>query len=165
MLTVFAHGAAVHASRRVRAHGRRGVRGLHERFRPDRGGKRSPKLIRTEFCRVPVNTGDAIIPATVSIGVALASPIEANMDIAGIGGRPRLSTPPRRLAATAPSPSAKPKTAAPPPPEEKPDHHHGQRSSDARRPDPCAASCRFTRTLTIGYCSSEIGSKSAKPRA
>jgi diguanylate cyclase (GGDEF)-like protein len=36
--------------------------------------------IRTEFCRVPVSTGDAIIPATVSVGVALASPLEANMD-------------------------------------------------------------------------------------
>jgi hypothetical protein len=29
---------------------------------------------------VPVSTGEAIIPATVSVGVALASPIEANMD-------------------------------------------------------------------------------------
>jgi diguanylate cyclase (GGDEF)-like protein len=36
--------------------------------------------IRAEFCRVPISTGSAIIPATVSIGVALASPIEANMD-------------------------------------------------------------------------------------
>jgi diguanylate cyclase (GGDEF)-like protein len=36
--------------------------------------------IRTEFCCVPVSTGDAIVPATVSVGVALASPLEANMD-------------------------------------------------------------------------------------
>lgn len=36
--------------------------------------------IRAEFCRVPVSTGDAIIPATVSTGVALASAIEANRD-------------------------------------------------------------------------------------
>jgi diguanylate cyclase (GGDEF)-like protein len=36
--------------------------------------------IRAEFCRVPISTGSAIIPATVSIGVTLASPIEANMD-------------------------------------------------------------------------------------
>jgi diguanylate cyclase (GGDEF)-like protein len=38
------------------------------------------ETIRTEFCRVPVSTGDAIIPATVSVGVSLASPLEANMD-------------------------------------------------------------------------------------
>jgi diguanylate cyclase (GGDEF)-like protein len=38
------------------------------------------ETIRTEFCRVPVSTGDAIVPATVSVGVALASPLEANMD-------------------------------------------------------------------------------------
>jgi diguanylate cyclase (GGDEF)-like protein len=38
------------------------------------------EAIRTEFCRVPVSTGEAIIPVTVSIGVALASPIEANRD-------------------------------------------------------------------------------------
>lgn len=36
--------------------------------------------IRAEFCRVPVSTGDAIIPVTVSIGVAMASSIEANRD-------------------------------------------------------------------------------------
>jgi diguanylate cyclase (GGDEF)-like protein len=36
--------------------------------------------IRAEFCRVPSAPADAIIPATVSIGVTLASPIEANMD-------------------------------------------------------------------------------------
>jgi diguanylate cyclase (GGDEF)-like protein len=38
------------------------------------------ETIRAEFCRVPVSTGGAIVPATVSIGVALASPIGANMD-------------------------------------------------------------------------------------
>jgi predicted signal transduction protein with EAL and GGDEF domain len=36
--------------------------------------------IRAEFCRLPVSTGEAIIPVTVSIGVALASAIEANTD-------------------------------------------------------------------------------------
>ncbi len=36
--------------------------------------------IRAEFCRVPISTGEALIPATVSIGVALASAIEANRD-------------------------------------------------------------------------------------
>ncbi len=36
--------------------------------------------IRAELCRAPINTGDALVPATVSTGVALASPIEANMD-------------------------------------------------------------------------------------
>jgi len=36
--------------------------------------------IRAEFCRVPVSTGEAIVPATVSTGVALASAIEANRD-------------------------------------------------------------------------------------
>ncbi len=38
------------------------------------------ETIRAEFCRVPVSTGDAIVPATFSTGVALASAIEANMD-------------------------------------------------------------------------------------
>jgi diguanylate cyclase (GGDEF)-like protein len=36
--------------------------------------------IRAEFCRLPLSTGEAIIPVTVSIGVALASAIEANTD-------------------------------------------------------------------------------------
>lgn len=38
------------------------------------------EAIRAEFCRLPVNTGEAIIPATVSIGIALASPDDANTD-------------------------------------------------------------------------------------
>ncbi len=38
------------------------------------------EAIRTEFCRLPISTGEAIVPATVSIGVAIASPIEANVD-------------------------------------------------------------------------------------
>jgi predicted signal transduction protein with EAL and GGDEF domain len=38
------------------------------------------EAIRAEFCRLPVNTGEAIIPATVSIGIALASPAEASTD-------------------------------------------------------------------------------------
>ncbi|NNH33957.1 GGDEF domain-containing protein, partial [Rhizobium sp. SEMIA 4085] len=36
--------------------------------------------IRAEFCRVPVATGEAIVPATVSIGIALSSAAETNMD-------------------------------------------------------------------------------------
>ncbi|KQV82789.1 GGDEF domain-containing protein [Rhizobium sp. Root1220] len=36
--------------------------------------------IRAELCRVPVSTGDAIIPVTVSIGVALASAIQGDRD-------------------------------------------------------------------------------------
>ena len=36
--------------------------------------------IRAEFCRLPIATGEAIVPATVSIGVALSSAIEANVD-------------------------------------------------------------------------------------
>lgn len=36
--------------------------------------------IRAELCRAPINTGDALVQATVSTGVALSSPIEANMD-------------------------------------------------------------------------------------
>ncbi|WP_086994054.1 GGDEF domain-containing protein [Rhizobium sullae] len=36
--------------------------------------------IRAEFGRVPVATGEAIVPATVSIGIALSSAAEANMD-------------------------------------------------------------------------------------
>ncbi len=38
------------------------------------------EAMRTEFCRAPISTGNAIIPATVSIGVAIAPPVEANMD-------------------------------------------------------------------------------------
>ncbi|MGO8504839.1 GGDEF domain-containing protein [Rhizobium leguminosarum] len=38
------------------------------------------EAIRTEFCRLPVSTGEAIVPVTVSIGIALASSIEANID-------------------------------------------------------------------------------------
>ncbi|MBB3591645.1 diguanylate cyclase (GGDEF)-like protein [Rhizobium sp. BK529] len=36
--------------------------------------------IRAEFCRLPVSTGEALIPATVSVGIALSSAIEANID-------------------------------------------------------------------------------------
>jgi len=36
--------------------------------------------IRAEFCRLPINTGEALIPATVSVGIALSSAIEANID-------------------------------------------------------------------------------------
>jgi diguanylate cyclase (GGDEF)-like protein len=36
--------------------------------------------IRAEFCRLPVNTGEALVPATVSVGIALSSAIEANID-------------------------------------------------------------------------------------
>ncbi|KRB53308.1 diguanylate cyclase [Rhizobium sp. Root708] len=36
--------------------------------------------IRAELCRAPINTGDSLVSATVSTGVALSSPIEANMD-------------------------------------------------------------------------------------
>ncbi|MFB2607621.1 GGDEF domain-containing protein, partial [Rhizobium phaseoli] len=38
------------------------------------------EAIRTEFCRLPVATGEAIVPVTVSIGIALASSIDANID-------------------------------------------------------------------------------------
>jgi diguanylate cyclase (GGDEF)-like protein len=38
------------------------------------------EAIRTEFCRLPVSTGEAIVPVTVSIGIALAASIEANID-------------------------------------------------------------------------------------
>jgi diguanylate cyclase (GGDEF)-like protein len=36
--------------------------------------------IRAEFGRLPVTTGEALIPATVSVGVALSSAIDANVD-------------------------------------------------------------------------------------
>nr|WP_246698127.1 GGDEF domain-containing protein [Rhizobium sp. BK275] len=36
--------------------------------------------IRAELCRLPINTGEALIPATVSVGIALSSAIEANID-------------------------------------------------------------------------------------
>jgi diguanylate cyclase (GGDEF)-like protein len=36
--------------------------------------------IRAEFCRLPVSTGEALIPATVSVGIALSSAVEANID-------------------------------------------------------------------------------------
>ncbi|MGO8148115.1 diguanylate cyclase, partial [Rhizobium leguminosarum] len=37
------------------------------------------EAIRTEFCRLPVSNGEAIVTVTVSIGIALASSIEANI--------------------------------------------------------------------------------------
>ncbi|WP_337266590.1 GGDEF domain-containing protein [Oryzifoliimicrobium ureilyticus] len=37
------------------------------------------ETIRSEFCYMPISTGDAIVPATVSIGVSIAEPAEANL--------------------------------------------------------------------------------------
>lgn len=36
--------------------------------------------IRAEFCRLPIATAEAIVPATVSIGIAISSAADANMD-------------------------------------------------------------------------------------
>ena len=36
--------------------------------------------IRAEFSRLPVSTGEALIPATVSVGISLSSAIDANID-------------------------------------------------------------------------------------
>ncbi|WP_183794666.1 GGDEF domain-containing protein [Rhizobium sp. UBA1881] len=83
------------------------------------------ETIRTEFCRVPVSTGDAIIPATVSIGVALASPIEANMDKL-VSAADRALYAAKAAGRNCTVTFGEAEAAAPPPPEEKPDHTTGE---------------------------------------
>ena len=83
------------------------------------------ETIRTEFCRVPVSTGDAIIPATVSIGVALASPIEANMDKL-VSAADRALYAAKAAGRNCTVTFGEADAAAPPPPEAEPDHTTGE---------------------------------------